>query len=92
MNQPQRVWVDLGKTDDERRVRLVTRGTIEDLQRLGIHLRAGMTLQVYSDDLNDAGERDDLIAEGIVHRSDDSSEWVLVIDWSAVRHELGGTH
>jgi hypothetical protein len=64
--RPQRVWVDFGKTDDERRLRLTARDTREDLERLGIQLREGLRLEVYSDDLNDAGERDDLIAEGIV--------------------------
>lgn len=86
MSDSQRIWVDFMKTDDDRRLRLTARGTLEDLDRLGVQLQEGVILQVYGDDLNDAGDRDDLLAEGIVERNVADGTWVLAIDWTAVRH------
>jgi hypothetical protein len=81
------VYVDFMKTDAEGRLRLVCIGTINDLARHGIVLADGMALSVYSDDANEQGRRDDLLAEGIVHRSDPGDEWVLLVDPKSVRHE-----
>lgn len=60
------IWVDFMKTDAERRLLLTTRDTLEDLKRFGIELQEGLRLEVYSDDADDHGNRDDLMAEGIV--------------------------
>jgi hypothetical protein len=63
-----------------------------------IHLRAGMNATVFDEDVDEAGNRDDLIATGTVTVSPDwlqcrGSKWCLEIDESGVRHEsdLGGT-
>lgn len=85
-----RVWVDFMKTDSEHRLLLTTRGTIEDLKKLGIEPQEGLRLQVYSDDAGDQGNRDDLLADGIVHRDEEHDRWVLEIDWDAIKHTSDG--
>ena len=55
-------------------------------------LQAGMTVVAYDEDTNDAGERDCLIASGLVEPSPSwltctGSRWVLRIDQHGVRHE-----
>lgn len=90
MTTPQRIWVDLMKTDDARRILLTTRGTREDLERSGLQLREGMTLEAYSDDVGDDGEPDDLLVEGVVLYDAQAEHWVLEIDWSAIRHRSDG--
>jgi len=55
MNTTPRIWVDCMKVDEDRRLVLTTRGTIEDLKRLGIELQEGLRLNVYSDDADDQG-------------------------------------
>lgn len=75
MTNKPRIWVDFMKTDAERRLILTTSGTVEDLQRLGIRLHEGLTLEVYSDDADNQGIRDDLLAEGIVHQ-DEQDRWL----------------
>ena len=80
---PQRIFVDFMKTDDKRRLLLTTVGTRQDLTKYGIELRDGLVLSVYSDDLDAKGNRDDLIADGIVRFDAEQQRWVLEIDWKA---------
>lgn len=82
-----RVYVDLLKRDGANRILLTTEGTRQDLQRTGVTLQEGMVLQVYSDDMGENGQRDDLVAEGIVRRDDTHSRWVLELDEASLRHE-----
>ena len=78
------------KIDQQRRVLLTTRGTIEDLAKLGVELREGLRLPVYSDDADEFGNRDDLLAEGIVRRDEENSRWTLELDWTGIRHASDG--
>lgn len=82
-----RIWVDFMKTDAQRRVVLTTLGTQRDLRAQGIDLREGLTLEVYSDDADDAGRPDHLLVSGVVQYDRDTERWVLEIDWDAIRHE-----
>jgi hypothetical protein len=57
-----------------------------------VTLQNGMTLTAFDDDADDKGNRDDLIASGIVEPSPETlrclgSRWVLRIDRNGVRHE-----
>ena len=57
-----------------------------------VALQNGMTLAAFDEDADDKGNRDDLIASGIVEPSPESlrclgSRWVLRIDQNGVRHE-----
>jgi hypothetical protein len=84
-----RVYADFQNLDDENRLRLTCAGTRRDLERQGIELREGMTLMLYTDDTNDAGESDPLWAEGVVHYDEGEKCWVASIDWNAIRHGRG---
>lgn len=62
-----------------------------------VPLTAGMNVTVFEEDLDDEGQRDDLVARGVVERSPDwlackGSRWVLRIDSDGIRHmsELTG--
>ena len=82
-----RIYVDFLKTDGHRRLLLTTVGTTTDLHRLGIVLAEGLRLSLYSDDLDDAGQQDNLVVDGIAHYDEQRNRWVAVIDWDAIRHE-----
>ena len=81
-----KVYTDFQNVDDASRLRLTSAGTFQVLERQGIHLREGLTLIFYTDDANDAGEADELIAEGVVHFDEAARYWVAAIDWNALRH------
>ena len=87
MKPPSRVYVDFMKTDAQGRILLVCIGTKRDLHNQGITLAEGMALNVYSDDANERGERDDLVADGVVQYNAEAKEWVLAVDPTTIRHE-----
>lgn len=82
-----RVYVDFLKTDDLRRVLLTTQGTLKDLAQSGIQLHEGLVLSVYSDDADSQGNRDNLLAVGVVRFDEGMKVWVLEIDWTSITHE-----
>jgi hypothetical protein len=66
--------------------------TSEDADGNLITLQAGMALTAFDEDADEHGNRDDLIASGIVEPSPKSlrclgSRWVLRIDRNGVRHQ-----
>ena len=83
---PPRVYVDFQNADPMGRLRLTAAGTLEDLARQGVQLREGLVLDLYSDDSDEAGGRDELRVPGRVEFADDERAWVAVIDWTAIRH------
>lgn len=85
MSQP-RIYVDFMKTDDEGRLLLVCLGTLRDIEAQGIELREGLVLHVYSDDADERGKRDDLVAEGTVRFHGVRRTWVLEIDPNGIRN------
>ena len=57
-----------------------------------IHLREGLMLTAYDEDEDENGNRDDLLAHGVVEPAPDwlqshGSKWVLRIDGNGVLHE-----
>ena len=68
-------------------LRLDTRGARDDLERQGVELAAGLKVLLYDHDLDDDGNRDDLLVEGIVTRDLATGSWRAVIDPTAIRHE-----
>ena len=87
MTTDDRVWVDLMKADGTGRVWLTTIGTRRDLDRLGIQLREGLPLKLWSDDIDAAGNTDNLLVEGVAHFYEERGVWVALIDWDRVRHQ-----
>ena len=81
-----RVYTDFQNLDDVNRLRLTSAGTFRDLERDGIDLHEGLRLSFYSDDANEAGEADEILAEGIVHYDEAARCWVGAIDWNVLRH------
>jgi hypothetical protein len=81
-----RVYADFQNLDDDNRLRLNCAGTRRDLERQAIELRPGMILTVFSDDADDEGRPDELVAEAVVHYNDAEKCWVAAIDWQAIRH------
>jgi hypothetical protein len=81
-----RVYVDFQKIDTEGRLVLTCAGTIRDVGRLGVRLRDGLQLEVYSDDLDAENQRDDLYAEGVVRYDIREARWVLELVPGSVRH------
>jgi hypothetical protein len=75
MNHPK-VFADFHNADAKGRLRLNCIGTVEDLAQQQIVLRDGLSLTLYSEDLE---------VEGVVQYSTDENVWVAVIDWNAIR-------
>src|SRR5262249_35320313 len=86
-----RVYADFQNLDDENRLRLTCAGTRRDLEQQGIELRDGMTLTLCSDDANDEGQPDELLADGVVHYDETGKCWGAAIDWNAIRHASKGS-
>jgi hypothetical protein len=82
----QRVYADFQKLDDDNRLILTCRGTLQDLQRHGIQLREGLHLTLYTDDADEEGRSDELRADGVVHFDESARRWVATIDWNRLWH------
>ncbi|HEV8535669.1 MAG TPA: hypothetical protein VGR87_08110 [Candidatus Limnocylindria bacterium] len=82
-----RVYVDFQNTDDQKRLKLTTLGTKDDLAHQGIQLKEGLRLLLYSVDRDDRGRPDPLLVEGTVRFNFEQNCWVAAIDWNAIRHE-----
>jgi hypothetical protein len=91
MKRPQ-FYVDFNELIEKDLVALSA--SDEKLSTMGeiILLRDGLVIDVYSDDLNDEGKPDNLIASGIVERNSSwgwakEIKWCCRIDAQGVRHE-----
>jgi hypothetical protein len=86
-----RVWADFNGLFSE--LLCLSHGdTSTDEQGAKVTLRAGMRLTAFMEDLDEQGNRDDLIASGTVEPSPEwlrcrGSRWVLRIDENGARHE-----
>jgi len=81
-----KIYADFHNADSQGRLRLNCVGTTEDLARQQVELRKGLLLTLYADDLDDNGELDELLVDGIVSFSDVEHCWVAAIDWNAIHH------
>jgi hypothetical protein len=75
MTRP-RVYADFHNADPQGRVRLNTRGTLDDLARQQVSLSDGLWVTLYSEDVE---------ADAEVCFSEDESLWTAIIDWDAIR-------
>jgi hypothetical protein len=71
-----RIYADFHNADPEGRLRLNCVGTMEDLARYRVELRAGEQLVLYSEELE---------VEGVVEYSEIERLWVAAIDWNQIR-------
>lgn len=84
MNIP-RVYADFQNADQQGRLRLTCAGTVEDLSKASVKLQEGLSLLLYTDDLDAHGQPLELLVEGLVTFSQDERCWVAIIDWNAIR-------
>ncbi|MBI2807072.1 MAG: hypothetical protein HYX68_18995 [Planctomycetes bacterium] len=85
MTKPE-IYGDFNNLDSQNRIRLTTLGSIQDIARLGLHLKDGLALTVAMDDADDAGNPDDLMADAVVRYNEKEKCWVAQIDWSKVQN------
>ena len=85
MIQPK-IYADFHNADARGRLRLNCVGTIEDLAQQHVELNEGILLTLYTDDLDDKGQLDELLIDGVVSFSEEEHCWVACIDWTAIRH------
>jgi hypothetical protein len=85
-----RIYADFHNADPQGRLRLNGVGTVEDLSRQQVQLREGLLLTLYSDDLDDKGQPDELLVDGVVSFSQEEHCWVARIDWAAIHHASDG--
>ena len=85
MSVPE-IYADYHDVDDDNCVRLTKVGTRRDLAKHGIELQDGLKITVYMDDADDAGNRDDLMADAVVRYNSRDKCWVAAIDWDEVKN------
>lgn len=54
-----------------------------------IEIKAGMLVKVYMDDVNEIGEEDNLIAEGVVELNQSEYSWTKAAKWNCRITEKG---
>jgi hypothetical protein len=87
VNSAPLIYADFQNADAQGRLRLNCVGTVKDLARQQVQLSEGLLLILYSDDANEQGREDRLIADGTATYSQAEQCWVAVIDWDKIRHE-----
>lgn len=93
MTGDKRVWADFNGLFQDETVLCLSHGdTSTDETGATVILSRGLRVTAYMEDLDDAGNRDDLIASGVVEPAPEwlqshGSKWILVIDKNGVRHE-----
>jgi hypothetical protein len=73
---PPPVWGDFNASVAPDGIRLMPK-TLREIEELGLQLEEGLVLNVWDEDVNEHGDRDDLIAVGVIEREDGSGEWTL---------------
>jgi hypothetical protein len=81
-----KIYADFHNADAHGRLRLNSVGTMEDLSRQQVELQEGLLLTLYSDDLDEKGQLDKLLVDGVASFSEEERCWVAAIDWNAIRH------
>jgi hypothetical protein len=85
-----KIYADFHNADAHGRLRLDCIGTVEDLAEQHVELHEGLLLTLYADDLDDKGQLDELLVNGVVSSAKDERCWVAAIDWNAIRHASDG--
>jgi hypothetical protein len=87
-----RVYVDFNEMVTKSEVLLSKTDTAVNSDGELVQLSEGTHVAVYSDDYDEHGHRDDLIAEGTAKRNThggwtSAACWILVIDANGIRHQ-----
>jgi len=84
-----RIYADFNKWGEDgtsRYLILTCKGTFDDLARLKIKISEGLEMTFYADDSDEAGNNDEIEADGYAHFDESANQWVGIIDWNAIRH------
>ena len=83
-----KIYADFGKYDSFSRLILVCLGTWNDLAKHELKFECGREYTFYMDsDVDEFGNPDDLLVDGIVDFDTKHNRWVAVIDKTTYRHE-----
>ena len=82
-----KVYADFHNADSRGRIRLNCIGTVQDLETQQVELREGLILSLYSEDVDERGQLDELLVDGVVFFSEEECCWVAAIDWTAIHHD-----
>jgi hypothetical protein len=90
MNRP-RFYVDFNELIEQNLVALSNEDAKKTSIGESVLLHEGLSIEVYSDDVDDRGELDNLVASGIVERGSTSGwakhiKWCCRIDSDGIRH------
>jgi len=80
------LWVDFNNMGKEG-VRLICKGTIDELNAKSIRLRDGLELLIWDNDQDDFGNTDNLIVNAIVKYSETDKCWVAQFNDADLIHE-----
>lgn len=72
-------------SDSERWLNLLSKGTFDDLDKLGVELREGLEVVFYDHDEDEKGNPTFPEADGVVRFLVKNNHWIGVIDWNKVR-------
>ncbi len=73
-----RIWVDINEWDGDTRSVPIPPVSVRALEQYGGRLYEGMARHLYSDDLDEQGQRDDLVADGLAHYDASTDRWIAV--------------
>jgi hypothetical protein len=74
-----RLWVDFNKSGRVG-IPLTTRGSLANIQRVGLVLAEGTRVRLYQEDVDIQGRRGELVADGVLRLVEDHWEAELVTD------------
>ena len=74
------------KCDEDGHLILTCVGTKNDLEKANITLRKGLSLVFYEDDVDDNGNRDDLVVQGIVDYDEVKARWIAKINYDDIKN------
>ncbi|QEC68116.1 hypothetical protein FRZ67_12690 [Panacibacter ginsenosidivorans] len=72
MNPFYKIFVDFNNADKSGRVRLITKGTLDDIKNQNIHLYSGLTILL--------DDNEGFVTTGVVEYSEEEKIWVAIID------------
>lgn len=79
------IFADFMKYEDGHLI-LTCVGTKDDLEKANITLKKGMSLVFYEDDVDDKGNRDDLVVYGVVDYDEARARWIAKINYDDIKN------
>ncbi len=80
------IYADFHRLDDQNRIVLDSVGTRRAIAQLQLQLRPGMVVLLHTDDADESGQPDDLMAIGVVQFDNMEKRWVARVNWQRLFH------